>query len=327
MSIIKEAYQKLRDRASHIASGFPVAEVPGLIDHRIGISSQGLPMFFIKCYNSDGAKSLSYDLETISVEHNKQCTLWLDSSPIRGLYTIIALKDKSVDLQDYFLDIGYLIICNLSPSPELKEIKSELGKLINLFSQLSKPPQKTIQGLWAELFLIERSKSPDYLIKAWHAFPEAKFDFNDGIDKIEVKSTSRSKRVHSFSIEQLNPNIGSSVIIASVMVAQTGVGKSIFDLVQLIESKVTDATLMFLLNEIIAKTLGKDLERSFEVFFDYQQAIDTLQFYDCISIPKISASSIPAEISNVHFECDLSAIECLKLNASGSLLHQAAIIS
>ena len=62
---------------------------------------------------------------------------------------------------------------------------------------------------------------------SWHTSPNDKFDFNDGKDKIEVKSTKTVRRVHKFSLEQLHPNINSNLIIASVFVIETGHGKTI----------------------------------------------------------------------------------------------------
>jgi UDP-3-O-[3-hydroxymyristoyl] N-acetylglucosamine deacetylase/3-hydroxyacyl-[acyl-carrier-protein] dehydratase len=98
------------------------------------------------------------------------------------------LKTDIEYLQEYFLKIVFVLLRNLSDKPLLKDLKIEIDKLINLFSKFTKPPLKTIQGLWAELLIIEQSKNPDYLIQSWHNSSSDKYDFNDGIDKIEVKS-------------------------------------------------------------------------------------------------------------------------------------------
>lgn len=65
----------------------------------------------------------------------------------------------------------------------------------------------SIQGLWAELFVISIASNPEYLLKAWHSSLNDVYDFNDGIDKIEVKSTSKSHRIHKFSYDQLSPTV------------------------------------------------------------------------------------------------------------------------
>jgi hypothetical protein len=326
MKSVFKIFQELKEPNNNNPDGFVIASLPLVKNHKIGVSAEELPMFFIKCEDVNSTKSLDYNLEFIAVQFNRECQLISNGKQsAKGFYTVISLKTDSIDLQEYFLDVVFLIVKNLSPLPTLAELKIEVEKLINLFSQFSKPPQKTIQGLWAELLVIEQSKNPDYLIKAWHNETTDKFDFNDGVDKIEVKSTTKSKRIHSFSIEQLNPNKNSNLIIASVFTTETGTGTSIFDLLELIGNKLKDKDLFFRLNEITAKTLGKDFEKTFDVFFDYQLAIDSLRFYESELIPKIDIANVPKQLSNIRFDSDLTEIESLKKLKTNSLLHQSVL--
>lgn len=325
LSIFK-IFQDLKNEIPSKIDGFTIANLPKIKNHKIGLSKDGLPLFFIKCENETNEKSLDYNLESISIQFNQKCQLLSNDKKIaNGVYTVIALKTDSIDLQEYFLNILYFVILKLPEITKLKELKIEVEKLVSLFNKFSKLPTKTIQGLWAELLVIEQSSNPEYLVKAWHYSPTDKFDFNDGIDKVEVKSTTKSRRVHSFSLEQLNPNQNSKLIIASVFAIETGIGKTIFDLVKLIDSKVKNSNLLFRINEVVIQTLGRDFEKAFEVYFDYQLAVDSLAFFDSELVPKIEASSIREEVSNVHFDCDLSKIEKLKKMTTNSLLHKSLI--
>jgi len=229
-----------------------------------------------------------------------------------GIYTIISLKTENIDFQKYFLEVVCILLEQLPENPSNKQLKTEIQKLIELFSRFNCPPRKTIQGLWAELFVIEQSKYPEYLILSWHSSPDDKFDFNDGQDKIEVKSTSMVRRIHSFSLEQLNPNRNSDLLIASVFVVQTGRGKNIIDMIDSICKRVQNLELKFRLNEILSQTIGNDFDKVFNVYFDYQQAIDTLAFFDFRDIPTISNDNIPEEINNVRLDCDLSRVVTIK---------------
>jgi hypothetical protein len=278
--------------------------------HKIGISPEGYPMFFIE--SSNLGSSLDINLEFISVLFNRVCRL-TENSVIKkdSIYTVISLKTENVDFQQYFLEVVCIVLEQLPKNHTDKQLKSEIQKLIELFSRFTRPPSKTIQGLWAELFIIEQAIFPEYLIQSWHSSPEDKFDFNDGQDKIEVKSTSQVKRIHSFAIEQLNPNVNSNLIIASVFVIQTGHGKNIFDLKESILNRVQNLQLQFRLNEIIAQTLGSDFEKVFDMFFDYQQALDTIAYYNFKDIPCIKRDNIPSEVSNVRFDCELSHVKTI----------------
>jgi hypothetical protein len=325
LSIFK-IFQDLKNEIPSKIDGFTIANLPKIKNHKIGLSKDGLPLFFIKCENETNEKALDYNLESISIQFYQKCQLLSNDKKIAdGVYTVIALKTDSIDLQEYFLNILYFVILKLPETTKLNELKIEVEKLVSLFNKFSKLPTKTIQGLWAELLVIEQSSDPEYLVKAWHYSPTDKFDFNDGIDKIEVKSTAKSRRIHNFSLEQLNPNKNSNLIIASVFAVETGKGKTIFDLVKLINDRVKSNEVSFKINEVLLDTLGRDLEKTFEHYFDYQLAVDSLAFFDSELVPKIEISSIRQEISNIHFDSDLSKIQELNKVSTNSLLHNSLI--
>lgn len=324
MKNVFKIFQELKNESPKNGDSFAIASLPTIKNHKVGISQNGQPMFFIKCDNNTKAKSLDTNLEFISVLYNRQCQLINKKGKIEeDIYTVISLKSDSDYLLEYFLKIVFVLIKNISEKPLLKDLKIEIEKLINLFNKFSKPALKTIQGLWAELLIIEQSKNPDYLIQSWHSSTTDKYDFNDGIDKIEVKSTVKNRRIHNFSLEQLTPNSSSKLIIASIFAIETGAGTTIFDLVESIENKIKDKNLAFRVNEMVALTLGKDFEKSFDIFFDYQFAVDTVQYYDSLDIPTINRTNIPSNISNIRFDCDLTDVKTANKTRTKSKLHNS----
>lgn len=307
---IYKIFADLRQKEPVKKDSFLAISLPFSQKHKIGISHEGFPLFFIE--SNDTTHSLDINLEFISVLFNRLCRLSENNSQSESIYTIISLKTENVDFQQYFLEVICLVLEQLPENPSHKRLKTEIQKLIELFSRFNRPPRKTVQGLWAELFIIEQAKNPEYLIQSWHSSPEDKFDFNDAKDKIEVKSTSTVHRIHSFALEQLSPNRNSNLLIASVFVIQTGQGKNIFDLIGSICKRVQNLQLQFRLNEIVSQTLGSDIDKAFDTYFDYQQAFDTLAFFDFKDIPTISSDNIPSEVSNVRFDCDLSRVLTIK---------------
>ena len=324
MKTVFKIFQELKDVSPTNGDSFVIASLPSMKNHKIGITQNGQPIFFIKCDNTTKSKTLDTNLEFISVQFNRQCQLINQNKKTEeGIYTIILLKTDIEYLQEYFLKIVFVLIRNLADKPLLKDLKIEIDKLINLFSKFTKPPLKTIQGLWAELLIIEQSKNPDYLIQSWHSSSSDKYDFNDGIDKIEVKSTLKSQRIHNFSIEQLTPNKNSQLLIASIFTIETGTGTNVSDLIEKIVNRIKDKNLSFKLNELAALTLGKDFEKSFDVFFDYQFALDSIQFYQSSDIPTIQQNNIPSNIMNVRFDCDLSNLKNWDKKGIKSKLHNS----
>ena len=219
--------------------------------------------------------------------------------------------------------MGYLLLRKISTDPNPKELRREIERLISLFSRFSEPPLKTIQGLWGELLVIEQSRNPSYLVQAWHCRPTDKYDFNDGTDKIEVKSTSKSSRIHAFSNSQLLPNKNSKLLIASLFVVETGEGRSVYDLVGAIAKKMDNTELAFRINEVVSQVLGRDISGAFSVHYDYQLAADSLSFYDSSSVARIREEDIPQQISNIHFDCDLTAAVKVKASDGNSALQKA----
>jgi hypothetical protein len=324
MKTVFNIFQELKDELPANGDSFVIASLPSMKNHKIGITKKDQPIFFIKCDNTAKSKTLDTNLEFISVQFNRQCQLINQKKKTEeGIYTIILLKTDIEYLQEYFIKIVDVLLRNLSDSPLLKDLKIEIDKLINLFSKFTKPPLKTIQGLWAELLIIEQSVNPEYLIQSWHNSSSDKYDFNDGIDKIEVKSTLKSRRIHSFSIEQLTPNKNSQLLIASIFTIETGTGTNISALIENIENRIKDNNLSFRLNELAALTLGKDFEKSFDVYFDYQFALDSIQFYRSTDIQTIKQNNIPSNIMNVRFDCDLSNLKTVDKKGIKSKLHNS----
>ena len=83
----------------------------------------------------------------------------------------------------------------------------------------------------------------------------------------------------------------------------------IFDLKEDIETQICSLELRYKLNEIIFRTLGSEFEKVYDVYFDYQQAVDSYKLIPAIYIPSLNSESIPNEITNIHFDCDLSQID------------------
>ncbi|MEA9412662.1 PD-(D/E)XK motif protein [Flavobacterium sp. PL02] len=295
-----------------------VGEIPKLINHKIGVSSEGYPVFFVKTLKSK-KKILNKSLEIIKIEFNKECALFVNGNKEISSYTLITLKSETPEIQSYFLEILLLSIEKISPIPTVDEIEGQLNSLIALFRDFSRIPLKTIQGVWSEMIVIESAKNVDYLVQSWHSSIFSKFDFNDGIDKIEVKSTSKDRRIHRFSLSQLSRNTSSHLVIASIMTSEVGIGCNVFDIREKIYQKLKNKNLIVKVDEILSKTLGNNIEKSIDCFFDYNSAFDSLQFYQSESIPNIDGE-IPSQISNISFDCDISNVSPIEILSTESIL-------
>ena len=289
---------------------FSVIPLEGMM-HKVGVSVEGYPKFFV-CTNDTASSTKNTTLEILSVEYNLSCTFIDDNqSETPHYYTVITLRSLDETLQSEFIDIVLLMLQRLPEMPSKREIAIEVENLISIFSAMSCPPRKQIQGLWAELLVIERSLVPEAVINAWHESPTSKYDFTLGRDKVEVKSTSSEERKHHFSLDQLNPSRNSRLLIASIIVRESGHGNgglSVHELYDKICARVTSIDARMHLYQVIAETIGTDMHKLESVFFDYTEASDTLRFYDANEVPGISKENIMQGVSSVGFNSDLTGV-------------------
>ncbi len=296
---------------------FSVIPIPNT-NHKLGVSIEGYPKFFV-CTNDKSSSTSNKILEILSVEYNLPCTFVDDENNKNAIYyTTITLLSSDTVLQEDFIDIVIMILSRLNPIPSKKEISIEVENIISIFSAMKCQPRKKVQGLWAELLIIERSSNPDILINAWHENPTAKYDFTMGRDKIEVKSTSSENRVHHFSLDQLCPTEHSRLVIASVIVRESAKGNggmSVINLYERICSKVENIDLRLRTMKIIAETMGTNMHSLNDLYFDYVCACDSLKFYNSKKIPGVKKNDIQKGVSKVGFNSDLSNL--LDIHADG----------
>ncbi len=288
-----------------------ITEMP----HKLGVSPEGYPKFFV-CTNKSEVISQDIIRELLTVENNLSCTLVENEDEIHNQnYSIITLNSSDESLHSYFIEVFIMILLTLPQSPSRRELNIGIENLITIFSALNKKPIKKIQGLWTELLVIERSINPSTLINAWHSAPGAKYDFTMGKEKIEVKSTSSEDRIHTFSLDQLNPTHNSELLIASAIVresAKCAGGMSVRNLYERICERVLSADERVHLSSVIAETIGEDFKNIDKICFDYIQASDTLAFFEAAKIPHIDKNNVPEHVSGVKFNSNLSHVENIK---------------
>jgi len=282
---------------------------------KIAVNNEGLPVILISSIaDVSYITQKNIRLKYLELTHNLECKVSENDKGLFQNFTVIIFKSNQEYLQRYFLGIAETLIKSLSAKPTQQEVLQIFKNFVEIFRTLSDIPTKTLQGLWAELFVIATSKEPSKLLNYWHVNPEEKFDFNADREKLEVKSSSTLERIHTFSSEQLNPPLDTQVLIASLFVKQSTHGQSISQLVSSIQQKVGDNSLIEKLFTIVSKTLGNTVEQSIKIKFDFHIAKNSLRFYRYQDIQKIEKINIPNKVSEVRYKSDLSEVKSIILN-------------
>ncbi len=302
----------LPENDNKVFNAIPIPEFPNF---RIAIDFEGNAVLLLSV--SKRIKDLSlknFRLKYLQLEQNLECRIYENDSFILQTFTVVTFRCSDRNLQEYFLRISETLVSTIGQKPTQQQVIDSLKKFVEVFKTLTDSPTNTINGLWAELFLIENSSNPKSLINYWHNLPEEKFDFNAGLERIEVKSSSNFERKHIFSAEQLNPPSDTQVLIASIFLKQHNSGMNIQQLLESISKKVNyDFETADKLNSIVFRTLGSSLEHSIGIKFDYTIAIQSLQFYRHQDIDKIEEIHIGNNVSEVKYKSDLTKISPVEL--------------
>jgi hypothetical protein len=295
---------------------FNAIAIPEYPEFRIAIDFEGNAVLLLSVTKRIKDISLkNFRLKYLQFEQNVECKISDNGSIRLQTFTLITFKSLDRNLQEYFLRIAETLIKTIGANPTQQQLIDSLKRFIEVFKNLTDLPTNTVNGLWAELFVINNALNPKILLEYWHSIPEEKFDFNAGTERIEVKSSSTFERKHIFSSEQLNPSADTQVLIASVFVKQNNSGVNIKQLTESISDKVAnDYELTEKLNSIVCKTLGSSLEHSLGIKFDYEIAKQSLRFYKHQDISKIEAVNIPTQVSEVSYKSDLTETKHIDIN-------------
>ena len=293
---------------------YRVVSIPNML-HKLSCSEEGYPKFFVE--TSDHSTMMhNLNAELLCVEYDVPCNIIEGEQVVDNLrYTIITLLSTEETLQRMFLDVFLMMLRSIPPKPSNPLIASKIETLLSIFAKLKKKPIHLLQGLWAELLVIEQSKDPLTTAQAWHSLPDSKYDFTMGRDKIEVKSTMSEQRIHRFSNAQLNPLGNSRLLVASVIVRESAKdqnGLSVFDLYDSIALKINSDTVKMHVYEVIADTLGNDYNNGRKKYFDYSEACASLAFFEHTDVPKIDPSAIPMLVTEVKFNSNLNNLSDIR---------------
>lgn len=287
---------------------FSAIPIPGYDTHRIGKTSQGAPSILLTVASpTDKLRPIPIVLEHLTIQYDANCRISHPDGSIEDTsFTVIQCAGGDQALYVYFLRVTSAIIAVLGTLPSQSVVNDAVQKLTELFRSVDAPPQKSIQGIWGELFLISRVKKPEVLLSAWHTIPQERYDFGQGSQRVEVKSTSGKTRQHHFSFEQLNPPPGIDLLVASIFIERSSAGVSALELADKIRAKIVgDAKLLLHLDRVVGLMLGENWHTSMSDTFDVQIAEQSLEFFEATIIPCINPV-FPPEVSEIHFKSDLT---------------------
>lgn len=289
------------------AMRFETVPVPGYAAYLLGKSANGDLALLVDAAGETGALSPLVRLDAVSVFHNALCVVSSGGKASRRRLSVIVLTSTRDALRSSFTQLVTPLITSLGQTPTAKSVTLAFDALVDLFRAAAKPPRRTSQGLWAELYMIVQSQDPAALIRAWHLDPNDRFDFHAGETRLEVKSASGS-RTHVVSHAQVSPPEGAVSVIASILTNRAAAGTTIRSLAHRVLSRVLEhPQLQVRVHEVLAASLGATIDSALDEAFDEQMAKATLRYFNAADLPALAAP-IPPEITEIHYRLEFSKV-------------------
>ena len=146
-------------------------------------------------------------------------------------------------------------------------------------------PSETEIGLLGELLVIASSSDPRSLLDSWHIDPSDRYDFSLESERLEVKNTLGSERVHHFSSTQLPPAPGLQLGVVSIRCDRVAKGTGIADLYLEIVESIADNQATENFRGKCIEVLGADPQMIRGISIDRIRAVESIRLLDAGLIP------------------------------------------
>ena len=327
-SNLKSLFARLRDPAPSHGRVYTTARIARGSRYRVGRDYQGNPAILIETTDQAATAALSdFEGRHLRIGHGVRCAVSEAGVDVAtAQFSVMSCIDSDDILKDRFFEMVETLLRVLGETPTIEDLRSVARGLIELFRLATQPPRGTVQGLWAELWIIAHANDPEILLDAWHTDPADVFDFSAGPQRLEVKSSRRRARKHKFTHEQLNPPARTYVTIGSVFVETAGSGVTISTLVGRIRRRVSDLNVLRKLDIVVTSTLGTNWRTAVDVTFDGELATESVRFYKAEDVPSLP-SKTPRGVSEVRYASDLARTPALtreEMLETGNLVGAAS---
>ncbi|MDD4156905.1 MAG: PD-(D/E)XK motif protein [Candidatus Cloacimonetes bacterium] len=301
---IKSILERL-NTINYNSDGYVLFKINNINDVYFGRDAKGYIVFVIES-SSPQVKPSSQITKDLRFDFNSCAEIILDGQKLtKYIHMLTCLSNNSSDIEA-FLRLSQAFVLNGNIN-DINYLNKLFNSFVSLFAKESKPTDKEIQGLFAELFVLYYFEKLGFnLYDYWQSKDKMKFDFSITEKKrLEIKSTSRQVRIHHFLHEQLLTDFYDIKIISLIM-RKADKGLSLLDLVNEIRnSKSANYNILLHIEKLVKKLTQSDMANC---IYDNTILESQLKIFSAEDIPHFNEKQ-PNGVFNTEYDCDLTNIK------------------
>lgn len=302
------------------AAQLPAVRIPGRAGNFIAKPASNEAVFLLRGSRPTIPKP-PLRLRHVEVDYALRCrVVETGTPPAEGEFIAIRCTDSSRMVLELFVRTVEALLETLPIEPTAADTESLLAALVELFRKLSPPSGRSAMGLWAELFVIDRTAAPEKLVASWHGKTTEKFDFATAHGYLEVKATERPTHTHEFSLAQLRGPNAANGLVASILLRRMAGGTGVLDLAHRIAQTLREPQLRAKLWANVFRILGADSMESSDASFDERFAEHTAAVVRALDIPSVELP-LPVGVLEVRLIADLTSVAQERNRGLSAIAH------
>ena len=224
-----------------------------------------------------------------------------------GKYHVVLCLSNDIDVNNQFVRVCSYMFSAINENIETSFIIQLFQDIQTLFETSADTDTHNLQvGVYGEMELIKylRENGRDDLAEKWHSDFYTRHDIEiDSSHRIEIKTTNKEKRIHSFRHNQLVQK-NMDITIASVKVEECEQGTNLYDLLLEVQNQFTDIKKKLLIEKLIKRCKLTSEDKG--IICNEQIVFDDIKLYKANDVPHID-TVIPAGVTNVSYDVNFDA--------------------
>lgn len=245
--------------------------------------------------------------------HLKTCVKLSYEEQYVGIYHILICLSNEESIVTDFLSVFERLLFKNTEKMSANEVINLFNSIDELFKTTPEKENKELQiGLYGELLVLKHLFNLGYnIINFWHHDYFLKHDIEiDNKNRIEIKTTTKESRIHTFKHNQLARNDVNVYVISCILeVAEKGL--SLRSLIEQIIDLCTDFKMINTLC-VLKKKCGIT-DDSCGMCFNEKLAYSKIKIYNSKNIPQLT-EEIPDSITHIIYDVDLSNVKSIEFD-------------